>query len=111
MTNFNNNNINQYKGLIPQSPRTETRIFLEVKEQSNLSKIGSYLGIKTSECSGKELTKDEQEKKLKEIEDRTEALAKGAKKSGAKGTFTYVEESGNKKTGDYNKKKVKHTTE
>lgn len=97
---------------VPSMPKTYEVRYIEIenKEQSNLSRFASYLGIKTAECSGKELTKAEKEKKLKDIEDKTEALGKGAKKSGAEGTFSYTEEEGNTKTGDFKKSKVEYTT-
>jgi hypothetical protein len=95
---------------VPVAPKTYEVRYVENKELGKLFKLASYLGVKTAECSGKELTKAEQDKKLKEIEDKTEALGKGAEKSGAKGEFTYTEESGNKKTGDYKKNKVKYKT-
>jgi len=40
---------------VPQAPKTYEVRYVENKEHSNLSKLPSYLGIKTVECSGKKL--------------------------------------------------------
>jgi hypothetical protein len=45
MTEFNNNN-----KFVPNTPKTYEVRYVENKGQSGLSKLPSYLGIKTVEC-------------------------------------------------------------
>src|SRR4051812_10460745 len=104
----NENNINQFT---PNTPKTYEVRYLE---QSNLSIIASYLGIKTAECSGssnnaaKDVAKitsaSAQEGSLysnSEKKDTAVALAKAAEEQNQKGTYQHYKEGGEKKAGIY----------
>lgn len=91
MTEFNNIKF------VPQAPKTYEVRYIENTEQSSLSKIASYLGIRTAECSGRQVSKPLTAAEVKAISDSaTKIMADTASKHG--GTVKHETKTGSTST-------------